>query len=375
MIDIFKKIAKKHYYPLNNIKVSGERLSKNYEHLCSINKKVKVAPVIKGNAYGHGIVQVAKILDQKSPPFFCVDSLYEAYLLLKVSIESPILIMGYVNPLNLQVKKLPFSYAIYDLNLANALNKFQPGTQVHIKVDTGMHRLGVLLKDLPDFLNRLKKLHNIKIVGLMSHLASVKGTNDKLAMKQIEDFKIAKRILHDADQVVQWTHLASTSGLLNVSKKISELSNVARVGLALYGIDKKSVVLKPVLKLTSKIIQMKTIKKGEKVGYDGTFTAKEEMLIGILPIGYSDGVDLRLSNKGKVLVRNQNCDIIGNVSMNITTISLQTVKKPHVGEQVVIYSDNHNDINSVENAARICDTIPYEILAHLSPTSIRREMV
>ena len=174
---------------------------------------------------------------------------------------------------------------------------------------------------------------------------------------------------------------------------------MTRVGLALYGIDplpstslranKVSEVissineiasssstprddgLRPVLKLTTKIIQIKTLQKGDGVGYNGTFTATRSMRLGVLPIGYYDGVDRRSSNKGYVTVDKIECPIAGLVSMNVTTIDLSTVKNPHIGQNVCIYSSNPNDKNSIENTAEICKTIPYDLLVHLASSTKR----
>ena len=191
MIDRILNFFRKSYHTLNTIKVSRDNLLHNYRYLASFNKKVKIAPVVKSNGYGHGIINVAKILDHLNTPFFCVDSLYEAYELLKTKIKTPILITGYTNPENLKVKKLPFSYAVFTLDLAKTINDYQPHAGVHIFVDTGMRREGVRIEELPEFLEAIKKLPNIKIEGLMSHLASSESRKDPLFLAQIKLFKKA----------------------------------------------------------------------------------------------------------------------------------------------------------------------------------------
>src|SRR5579872_1461821 len=288
----------KGYLPLNKISISKINLLGNYKHLSNKSKNIKILPVLKSNAYGHGIVEIAKILDEQNPAMFCVDSLYEAYELKKAKIKTPILIMGYINPQNLKVKKLPFSYAAYDLNLLETINKYQKGAQVHIKVDTGMHRLGVPIDELDFFLREAKKFENIKIVGLMSHFASADNPSDSQNNEQIENFKKAKQIFKDQGIELKWFHLANSDGLLNLQNDVENVTNAARVGLALYGIHQDEKDLKPVLELTSQIVQIKNLKKGEKVGYSGTFQADRNVKIGLLPIGYNDGVDRRLSNLG-----------------------------------------------------------------------------
>lgn len=375
MLNTFKGLFAKTYYPLNKILLSSKNLLANYQYLSSLNQKIRVAPVLKSNAYGHGIVNIAKILDSQGCPFFCVDSLYEAYELLNAKINTPILIMGYVNPENLKVKKLPFSYAAYDFNLLKIMSEYQKGAPVHIKVDTGMHRLGVPIDELESFLKKAIKLKNIQIVGLMSHLASGDKPSDGQTQKQIKNFQKAKEIFSSFNIKPKWIHLASTDGLASLNKQLSNFSNASRVGLGIYGVYPKDRHLKPVLELRSQLVQVKSLPKGDKVGYLGTFVAKTDMLLGILPIGYNDGVDRRLSNIGSVLIKNKKCRIIGKVSMNITTIDLTGVKNPKIGQEVTVFSNDPGDPNSIEKSASLCKTIPYDLLVHLSPVSIKRETI
>jgi alanine racemase len=332
------------YQPLNLIEVSKDNLLHNLKVLSKINPKVKIAPVLKSNAYGHGLTIVAKALDQIKAPFFCVDSLYEAYELLKAKIKTPILIMGYVNPENLKVKKLPFSYAVSTLDVAEAISKYQPQAGVHIFVDTGMHREGIPLKELPNFLEKLPK--KIKVEGLMSHLASGEMPNDSQTLLQIKNFQKAYEIVRTFGFNPKWIHLSNSGGALN---NLNPSCNLARVGLAVYGISpvipansgiqktKKAWIpdqvrddklLKPTLTFKSKLIQVKKIGKGEYVGYNSTHQTKVPTVVGILPLGYYDGVDRRLSNKGLVIIDGIECPIIGKVSMNITALIFLKLKIP-----------------------------------------------
>lgn len=371
------------YYPLNLIEISQQNLIRNYKYLSSLNKKTKIAPVLKSNAYGHGLNLVAKILDSglrqndkgSGIPFFCVDSLYEAYELLKAHVKTPILIMGYIQPENLKVKKLPFSYAVSTLDVAQAISKYQPHAGVHLFVDTGMNREGVPFDELPEFLESLPEHLNIE--ALMSHLASSDDLKDPLNKTQIKNFQKALEICHKNGVYPKWVHLQNSDGLLYTSDVSTRLGtiphrvwNVSRVGLALYGIF-QDPHLKPVLTFKSKIIQVKKLQKGDRVGYSGTFTAKKPLTLGVLPLGYYDGVDRRLSNKGFVTADGTPCRIIGRVSMNITTIDLTKVTNVTIGQTVTVYSSNPADPNSIANAAKLCKTIPYDLLVHLASSTKR----
>lgn len=375
MIGRILKFFKKSYHTLNLIEVSGDNTLYNYRYLCSLSKNVKVAPVVKSNGYGHGIVNVAKILDSVNAPFFCVDSLFEAYQLQKINIKTPILVMGYTNPENFKIKKLPFQFAVYDIESAKILNRYQPGCQIHIFVDTGMYREGIPIKDLPFFLDEIKKLPNISIAGLMSHLASSESRKDPLFNSQIKQFKKAKEICKKQKVTPRWFHIAATGSIVNPQTRpiIASVSNLARAGLALYGYSSSTFDknLKPALTLITRIAQIKEVKKGDKIGYEGTFTAKKDTLIGILPIGYYDGVDRRLSNKGILLIENKLCPILGRVGMNVNIIDLNNVPNPKIGQEVVVYSANPEDKNSIANCAKICNTIPYDLLVNLAESTRR----
>lgn len=383
MFDFVKEVFKKKFTPLNLISISKEKLIHNYKELSKINPEIKVAPVLKSNAYGHGIRLVGKILDEAGAPFLCVDSLYEAFQLKsKTHIKSPILIMGYIHPKSLQVKKLPFSFAVYDIEHAAVLDKYQPGAKVHIFVDTGMHREGVTMEELPEFLEEIKQLKNIEVEGLMSHLADPANPDTELTKLQLKNFEKAKGLVDKSGMKIKWFHIGGTYGLLN---GLTAGCNLVRVGRAVYGIDDKDsktlgLDLKPALKHTTKIVQIKEIKKGDKVGYSGTYTAKSDMIIGILPLGYNDGVDRRLSNKGVVGVESDEgvegrkivfCPMIGMISMNVTTIDLSQVKGAVLGQEVVVFSDNPKDINSVTNASKSGGVLPHEMLIHIAESTKR----
>ncbi len=302
----------KTYHNLNVIEVSKVRLIQNYRDLVK-KYHMPVAPVLKSNAYGHNAVLVAKILEQEAPPFICVDSLYEAYQLLKARIKSQILIMGFTPAENLGVKPLPFAYAVYTTEMIDAIKKYQPQAPIHIFVDTGMHREGVLLKDLPAF---VKKCEGLNIEGLMTHFA-IKG--DKI---QMENLKKAQEIISP-----KWVH-----GI-----------NAMRIGIDLYP---------GVLTFKSTIVQIKNLEPGDKVGYDFTYTAKKKMKIGIVSAGYNDGVDRKLSNISP---------FVGRISMNICAVDMAKFPKAKVGDQIIL---------PIKNGI----LFPYETLIHLNATT-KREAV
>jgi len=358
---------------LNKVEIFSSHVTHNYTYLSSLDKGLAIAPVLKSNAYGHNIVSMAKIFDKLAPPFLCVYSLPEAYELLKAGIKTKILIFGHIHPQHITKRQLPFSYAVYDRQLLDTIHSHQPHAAVHIFVDTGMHREGIPYAYLHTFLTYAKKLPNIKIEGLMSHFASGDKPQSVLTKKQVSAFGKAQEVCSNMGIFPKWIHLGSSTAMMHCKEYAGNIGNVARVGIALYGIDpeNKNKNLKPVLRLTTVLSQTKILKKGEKVGYDFTFSAPKKMTLGVLPIGYYDGIDRRLSNKGFVYVNGTRCQIVGRVSMNITTVDISKVKNPRIGQKVIIFSHKKYHQNIVAQVAKTCNTIPYEILISLA-SSIER---
>jgi len=209
----------------------------------------------------------------------------------------------------------------------------------------------------------------------MSHLASSESKTDPIFASQIKQFKKAQEICKKLKVNPKWFHISATGGIVNPKTRsvIAEVSNLIRAGLALYGFSSTTFdpKLKPVLTLKTKIAQIKKVKKGDRVGYDGTYKTQKDLTVGVLPIGYYDGIDRRLSNKGWVIVDKIPCKILGRVSMNINSIDLSNVPNPQIGQEVVVFSPNSDDPNSIGNVAKICKTIPYDILISLAASTKR----
>jgi alanine racemase len=277
--------------------------------------------------------------------------------------------MGYINPENLRVKQLPFSYAVYSLNQLNSVLNYQPEAGVHLFVDTGMGREGIPLFEFDNFVKRIPVERRRNIEGIMSHFAASLRPHDPRTKKQIKNFEKAVSILHRHNIFPKWRHIANSGGLINnKALRLDQVSNLARCGLAVY-------LLNPALRFLTHIAQIKTMAKDNTAGYDFTFTAKKNMKVAVLPVGYNDGVDRGLSNKGKVIINRSICPIIGRVSMNVTTVDVSNVANVKVGDEVVVYSDDNKLPNSIRaTSSMLKDTIEYELLVHLNP-EIKRVVV
>lgn len=357
------KILGHKYQALNLIEISKKNLIHNYNYLSSINKNIKIAPVLKSNAYGHGLILTAKILDNLNPPFLCVDSLYEAYELAKNGITSPILIMGYIDPKSLDTKKLPFSFAVFSKEQIDAISKYQPLARIHVFVDTGMHREGILLHELNQSLSYIKN-KSLEIEGIMSHFGESEKSANPLTKQQINKFEQVSKSIN-----VRWRHISNSGGVMSNYG----LGNLARCGIAIYGISPlgNNTKLKPVLRFTTHLAQIKEINKDEFIGYSYTYKTKKTTKIAILPAGYNDGIDRRLSNSGFVKIGNKFTKILGRISMNITTIDVSDFLKAQVGDEVTVISSDPKDKNSIQNLANMANTIPYELLVGLHPSTKR----
>jgi len=373
------------YKVLNEIEVSSRALLSNYQYFESLQPDCQVAPVLKANAYGHGLVDMARFVEESIPqaPFVCVDSLYEAYELMRAGIKLDIFIMGYTDPANYAVwKKLPFIFSVWDLDTLRALDKHQPRARIHLKLNTGMNRLGVSIDELPELIQSLQT-SSLRVEGVYSHLSRADDPKGKtFTNNQLNRFKNMVEKLESRGLEFRWKHLSATAG----SEIISDPAlNLTRLGLGFYGYSpfgphtkegrEQRKHLSPALTLTSHIANIIELKPGEQVGYGGTYQAKHTETIAILPLGYNEGISRELSNRGIfTLADGTHCPIVGRVSMNMTAIKIPRTTTAGVGDSITLISPEIDAPNSLYKIASTIDTIPYTVLTGLH-TSIRRRIV
>jgi alanine racemase len=258
-------------------------------------------------------------------------------------------------------------------------------TRIHLKIDTGMHRQGITPSEIEEVIKIIKNSKNIILEGICSHLSDADNVDEKMTQKQIEEWNKTAKIFRENfggpnslttphfPSPIKFFHLSASTGFF-FQEKID--ANLARLGLALYGINpgRAKLNLKPVLAMKTILTSVKEIEPGETVGYGGTFAPKKKTKIATVPAGYFEGLDRRLSNSGFVKVKNVFCPIVGRVSMNITTIDVGAVENVKVGEEAILISQNSEDKNSVENIAQTCGAIPYDILVHI-PQHLKRIII
>ncbi len=382
MGNILKKIISKitaprvKYEPLIEVRVFKDAILHNLNEFQKTYPKLKFAPVLKSNAYGHGLVEVAKILDIQNLPFFMVDSFYEALVLKQNQIKSKILILGYVRTCEIISNKLNnVSYGIIDLEqLKNLVHKLNQPRFFHLKIDTGMHRQGILTEQVEQAIKLIKQNPNFILEGLCTHYADADGETADFTQSQIQKWNRAATEFKKHFPDIKYLHTSNTAGS-HYSSQFD--ANVGRTGLGLYGINPSPFAklnLKPALEMVSVISSLKTIPAGEKVGYGITFTAQKDMVVATVPVGYNEGVDRRLSSKGFFKVGDVFCPLVGRVSMNISSIDVSNITDAKLEDETVIISSDKDGRNSVENVAKLCDCIPYEILVHI-PQHLRRNVI
>ena len=349
------------YHNLNTLTIFPQHLRHNREMLEKI-WNMTCAPVIKSNAYGHGLKLLAKEWNKYDIPFVCVDSLFEAYELRRYGYKKEVLIMGFIDPDDIPREK-KFHYACPDIAYAHAVIKKYKKAKLHLFLDTGMHREGMQEVPKEGFIP-LKK----NIIGVMTHLST--PDNPEISQKQIDTFEKQLQQLEKHDIYPEFQHICASWGIIWLKKYTWNTGNIARTGLAYYGYGHQDLL--PALRCHTRLMQIKEIHAGESVGYDGAFTAKKSMKIGVLPMGYNDGLDRRFSNIGHVMIRDFLCPILGKVSMNITMIDISKVIDPVVGEEVTYISEDTESPVSLEKQAKTIGVIPYDLLVHLNKEMYRK---
>lgn len=330
-------------------------------------------PILKSNAYGHGLAQIVSILKSQTFDYYVVDSYYEA-LQIWHHHRHPVLLIGPNHPHNFSHFKFKnLALTVDNLPSLKALANLRHPIKIHLKVNTGMNRQGINLANLSLVLNFIKKYPRLNLEGLCSHLADADNPDPSFTQKQESIFKDCLKKVHRFGFNPRFVHLSATAGACPATAGASQtqVGNAIRLGLGLYGYGLPQ--LKPALSLSSTITGRQLIKKGDTVSYNRTFTASTKTNIGLIPVGYYEGLDRRLSNRGFVKYKNNFYPIAGRVCMNLTCLNFGDTK-PKLFHPVEVISSHPADKNSLANHARLADTIIYELLVHLSPT-LRRQLI
>jgi len=330
--------------------------------------KTKVMVTIKADAYGHGLIPVAKRLVSDGADFFGVASIDEGIKLRNAGITLPILILGLILKKDIEpVFRYKLTTTVCDEELALVLNNkarsYGKRVNVHVKVDTGMGRIGVLHQDAAELVKKIYKLKFINIEGIFTHFAFA-DMNKEFTLRQIGLFNRLIQRLNKEGINIPLVHAANSMGVIDY--KISHF-NMVRPGLVIYGlypIEKLKVKLRPVLSLKTKVIFIKSVPQGFGISYGHDYITKRETRIATLPIGYGDGYPRNLSNKASVLIGGKRFNICGKICMDQIMIDVgdSPVK---IGDEVVLIGSQGKNKITTEDLARLSSTIPYEIVCGL----------
>ncbi|MBI2062950.1 MAG: alanine racemase [Candidatus Yanofskybacteria bacterium] len=357
------------------VEISKDALENNVRIMRGFLKpSTKLLAVVKANAYGHGLKETVSVLKKEADIMFGVDSLQEALSVNSIEPKNEIMILGYVPEKDrILAIKNGFHISVYDKEvLASVARLIKTGQinpdaiKAHLKVETGTNRLGI----------DTGELKNIKfefpIAGIYTHFADSENLDSLFYKEQIGILNEAVGILKNKGIRPRFIHSACTAAIMR-----SEVlgGNLARVGIGLYGLwpSKKlreklsqKVKLKPVLSWKTKIVQVKQVSKGETVGYDRAYQTKKETSIAVLPVGYYDGFDRKLSQCGEVLINGKRAKVAGRVCMNMTIVDLGDIKAK-TGDDVIFIGKSGKEQITVEELAEKISTINYEVVSRINP--------
>ena len=339
-------------------------------------RKVSVMAAVKADAYGHGAVPCARRLEAEGVEWFGVALPEEGIDLRSAGITKPILCLGGFwegqQKACLQQNLTP---VVYRLDMVESLDRSARDAgvvaDVHVKIDTGMGRLGVRNDDVPQFCEALSRLRNIRVDGLMTHLAAADDpAQEDFTKGQLERFEHAVKVFRERGFSPSYIHAANSAGAFAYPQA---RENIVRPGATLYGFSRDVLPpniatprLRPVMALRSRVMLLKTVSQGEKLGYGCSFETTRESLIATIPIGYDDGYRRSLSNHGRVIVGGKFAPVVGRVSMDLTLIDVTDVPRVSLQDQVTLLGRDGELSITAEEVAELAGTISYEITCGIS---------
>ncbi|MEQ1642512.1 MAG: alanine racemase [Pyrinomonadaceae bacterium] len=339
-----------------------------------VGENVDCMAVVKANAYGHGAIECSRRLKAENVKWLAVATVEEGVELREAGIDGPILILGgFWQGQEEFVLQHDLTPALSTLNQAERLDAVSGGSRrnVHLKIDTGMGRIGFPHQDVAEVVNRIAGFTNLKIEGLMSHFAVADDLNSDFSHIQLARFAECVDAFREKGIEPRYIAMANSPGAVAIAESRFHL---VRLGGVLYGLGGdvlpagiETPELRPVMSVRSKIGMIKRIQKGESVGYGRTFIAGRDILMATVPIGYHDGFRRALSNRGRLIVRGHFAPVVGRVSMDWTTIDVTDIPDAAVGDEVTIIGSDGDSRILAEDLSRIVDTISYEITCGIGP--------
>lgn len=328
-----------------------------------VGKDTNIMPVIKANGYGTYINKRLDVLNEFD--IVGLATVDEGVDVRRLGYKKDIFILNqpFIGELDKIIDNdlaigLSSTYFLYEVL------KQDKSIKVHIEIDTGMGRTGVLPKNIHNFINKLKNTNNIKVEGIYTHLSSV-DTDKEYTKKQLKIFKEAVGIIKSEIGEVKYIHVSASNGITNFP---NDIFNLVRPGIIMYGYESfkgayDKILLKPVAKLKSKITFLKEVDKGTSISYSRTFITKRKSKIATIPIGYADGLRRMLSNKACVVIRNKKAPIVGNICMDGIMVDVTDIKDVSINDDVFIWDNN---VIKLDEIADLCGTINYEVMSTIT---------
>jgi alanine racemase len=369
--------------------VSLSALRQNYRTLAQyVGDGVTICAVVKAYAYGHGAVECAQALEQEGATWMGVTSLDEAIPLREEGIESRILLMtGFWHGEQEEIVRLGLTPTVWEVGHIELMERAAASVGVsqhaiHLKLDSGMGRLGAAPEELPQICAALKSSSHLKVEGFSTHIASSEVLDAPSVGEQLKVFEDARRTLREYGFDPPLVHAANTSALISHHESWNRM---VRPGLALYGYylpfesagrtvsgSGLRLSVKPVLTWKTRILSLRQMRAGQALGYGGTYVTKAPSRIAVLPVGYADGLNRGLSSGGRVIVREHYAPIVGRISMDLTLVDVTGVPGVNVADEVVLLGSSDSLTVDAREHAELARTIPYEILCAISKRVPRR---
>lgn len=360
------------YMPRVIAEIDVEAIAHNYRQIKkSIPKYTGIMAVVKADGYGHGAVEVAQILEKEEVDYLAVAIAAEGAELRAVGITRPILVLGYTPAASVGVLiENDLTQTIFSYEMAKYISyeasKLEKKVKIHIKVDTGMGRIGFLPHPTSiEEIMEINKLPNIEIEGIYTHFSSADEEDPAYTKKQNSIFNGFLKELGEVGIDIPIAHAANSAGI--IMHRYTH-SNMVRLGISLYGHYPSDVVksypvgLVPAMSLKTQVVHIKKVPKGQSIGYNRKYTTKDTTKIATIPIGYADGYARGLSNKGRVLIRGEYAPIIGNICMDQFMVDVTHINYVAVGDEVVLFGKQEGNEITVEEIAHMLNTINYEVI-------------
>jgi alanine racemase len=353
-----------------------------------VGAAVTVCAVVKADAYGHGAIECSRALQGEGAKWLGVTSLDEAIPLRDAGIQSNILLMtGFWRGEEAEIIRLQLTPTVWELWQVESLDKAAAGLgvsrhPVHLKVDTGMGRLGVAVEQLPAVLRALTAATHLRLEGLSTHLASSEIMDAPSVAEQERNFEAARNIVREAGFEPSFVHMANTGAVIS---RRETWNTMVRPGVALYGYylpfqragrevsgGTLRLPVKPILTWKTRILSLRNFAANQPLGYGGTYATKAPAHVAVLPVGYADGYNRQLSNRGRVIVRDHYAPIVGRISMDLTLADVTGIPGVSVGDEVILLGSTDGlSVDALEHA-ELANSTPYEILCNISKRVPRR---